>query len=233
MIPPKSLIQLVNVCTLDRINSLRVSSLLCLQNLCNIIGSADLGGPSAIYAVWLDLGQQVFQGAPAVDLLEASTALMRAALDHLRPNADLFAQMTDADLQLMLRGVKECAEPEIRANWLRMLGVLGCLLPEPLAKTCIAFIVLTSLDQEDAWTISEGADALMDMFSDNDWNEVVAELQLVAKTQELLKQLKTRLKQQKRELGERYAAVCTVRTNLTRFAKYMEEEQSKFVPSAK
>lgn len=158
---------------------------------------------------------------------------MRAALDHLRPNADLFAQMTDSDLQLMLRGVQECVEPEIRANWLRMLGVLGCLLAEPLAKTIIAFILVTSLEQDDAWTISEGADALMDMFSDNDWNQVVFDLQLVAKTQDLLKKLKTRVKQQKRELGERFAAVCTVRTNLTRFAKYMEEEQSKFTPAAK
>lgn len=193
----------------------------------------DLGGPAAIYAVWLDLGQQVFQGAQQPDLLEASTALMRATLDHLRTNRALFAQMTGSDLQLMLDGVRLCGgEPEIRANWLRMLGVLGVLLPEQLGQLCMVCIVETSVKDDDAWTISEAADALMDMFSDNDWLQVVHDLQLVRKTQELLGQLKARLRQQRRELGDRYAAVCTVRTNLQRFVKYMEDEQSKFRPAA-
>lgn len=216
-----------------RINTLRISSLLCLQNLCNVMCTEDLGGPSAIYSVWLDLGQQVFQGTQNPDILEASTALMRAALDHLRTNTDLFAQMTDNDLQLMLNGVQDCAEPEIRANWLRMLGVLGCLLPDVLVKKIIAFILETSLQEMDAWTISEATDALMDMFSDNDWDQIVLELNLVRKTKDLQRQLKTKLRQQKRELAERYPAVCTVRTNLSRFSKYMEEQQSKYAAQRK
>lgn len=43
----------------------------------------------------------------------------------------------------MLDGVRNCSMPEIRANWLRMLGTLGCLLPEPLVKVIVAFIVET------------------------------------------------------------------------------------------
>lgn len=196
----------------------------------------DLGGATAIYAVWLELGQQVFQGAQQPDLLEASTALMRATLEHLRANGELFAQMTANDLQLMLDGVRLCGEagePEIRANWLRMLGVLGVLLPEELGKLCMVCLVETSAQDMDAWTMSEAADALMDMFSENDWQQVVHDLGLVRKTQDLLGQLKARLRQQRRELGDRYAAVCTVRTNLARFVKYMESEQSKFRPATK
>lgn len=215
-----------------RCNTLRISSLLCLQNLCNVLSIDDLGGPAAIYAVWLELGQQVFQGDQQPDQLEASTALMRATLEHLRPNAALFGQMTGDDLQLMLDGVKQCGgEPEIRANWLRMLGVLGVLLPETLGKQCMVCIVETSVRDEDAWTISEAADALMDMFSDNDWQQAVHDLSLVRRTQELLVQLKACLRRQRRELGDRYAAVCTVRTNLARFVKYMEAEQAKFRPT--
>lgn len=212
---------------------MRISSLLCLQNLCNIMTTEDLGGPAAIYNVWLDLGQQVFQGTQQLDILEASTALMRAALEHLRTNADLFAQMTDNDLQLMLVGVQDCPEAEIRANWLRMLGLLGCLLPETLVKTIIAFILETCLKEQDAWTISEAVDSLMDMFSDNDWDEVSYELNLAQKSRQLLVQLKNKLRQQRRELGERYAAVCTVRTNLSRFSKYMEERQRTYTPKTK
>lgn len=46
-------------------------------------------------------------------------------------------------LQLILNGVKNCSMPEIRANWLRMLGTLGCLLNEALVRVIISFIVET------------------------------------------------------------------------------------------
>lgn len=210
--------------------TLRISSLLCLQNLCNLMTTDDLGGPSAIYNVWLDLGQQVFQGSQDEAILEASTALMRAALDHLRTSPELFKQMTENDLQMMLNGVQICSEPEIRANWLRMLGVLGCLLSEEQVKAIIDFILQQCFKETDVWTLSESVDALMDMFSDNDWNKICFELNLAQKIKDLEKVLKSKLRQQKRELAERYLAVCTVRTNLSRFAKYIEREQKKYKP---
>lgn len=194
------------------------------------MSTEDLGGPSAIYNVWLDLGQQVFQGTQNPDILEASTSLMRAALDHLKHSPDLFKQMTDNDLQLMLNGVQICTEPEIRANWLRMLGILGCLLSEVLVKVIITFILEASLKEQDVWTISEATDALMDMFTDNDWNQIVFELNLVSKSRELERLLKNKLRQQRRDLGERYPAVCTVRVNLSRFTKYIETQQRKYIP---
>lgn len=190
----------------------------------------DLGGPTAIYGVWLDLGQQVFNESANTAILEASTALMRATVAHLRSSPQLFKQMTESDLKLMLDGAQQCTEPEIRANWLRMLGVLGFLLPEPLVKVIIIFILDQSHRETDAWTLSEAIDTLMDMFSDNDWNQICYELNLAQKTKELEKSLKAKLRQQKRELADRYLAVCTVRTNLTRFTRYIESEQRKYKP---
>lgn len=209
---------------------LRFSSLLCLQNLCNIMIIEDLGGPLTIYNVWLDLGQQVFQSSQDPAILEASTALMRAALDHLRTSPDLFTQMSANDIEMMLNGVKICSEPEIRANWLRMLGVLGCLLKEAQVKVIIEFILEQCSKEMDAWTLSESIDALMEIFSDNEWNKIMFELNLTQKSKELQKLLKNKLRQQKRELGERYLAVCTVRTNLSRFVKYVEVEQKNYKP---
>lgn len=190
----------------------------------------DLGGPSAIYNVWLDLGQQVFQNNDDIALVEASTALMRATLEHLRSSPDLFQRMTDNDLQMMLKGGELCSEPEIRANWLRMLGVLGCLLPESSVKIIIECLLEQCFKETDVWTLSEALDALMDLFADNDWNQIAHELNLVQKSKELEKLLKNKLKQQKRELAERYLAVCTVRTNLSRFVRYVEGEQRKYKP---
>lgn len=192
----------------------------------------DLGGPAAIYNVWLDLGQQVFQNSQDDVLIEASTALMRATLEHLRTSPDLFKQMTQNDLELILKGAEMCNESEIRANWLRMLGVLGCLLPENLVKIIIECLLQQCNKEADAWTLSEALDALMDLFADNDWNQIAYELNLAHKSKELEKVLKSKLRQQKRELGERYLAVCTVRTNLSRFTRYVEAEQRKYKPIA-
>lgn len=194
------------------------------------MSTEDLGGSTAVYNVWLDLGQQVFQNSQDMSLVEASTALMRATLDHLRSSPNLFNQITQNDLEMMLKGAEVCSEPEIRANWLRMIGVLGCLIPENLVKKIIECLLQQCFKETDVWTLSEALDALMDLFSDNDWNQISHELSLAQKTKELEKILKNKLRQQKRELAERYPAVCTVKTNLSRFIKYVESEQRKYKP---
>lgn len=209
---------------------LRVSSMLSLQNLCNTMTIEDLGGPLAVYNVWLEVGQQVFQNRQDDEILEASTGLMRAALDHLRSSPELFMQMSENDIEMILNGTQACTVPEIRANWLRMLGVLGCLLQEVQVKIIIAFIVEESFKATDAWTLAEAIDALMDIFTDNDWNKILYELNLAQKTKVLDKILKNKLRQQKKELADRYLAVCTVRTNFSRFVKYVEAEQQKYKP---
>ena len=39
------------------------------------------------------------------------------------------------------------------------------------------------------------------------------------------------MRQQKRELGNRYPAIITVRNNLSRFCKYLETQQKTFKPA--
>ncbi|CAG9798168.1 unnamed protein product [Chironomus riparius] len=214
-----------------RQNSLRISTLICLHNLCNVMTTEELGGATAIYNVWLDLGQQIFQIQQDYESLEASTSLMRATLEHLKKSRDLFQQVSDSDLQLILDGIQNCDKSEVRANWLRMLGSLGCLLAEPLVKKITDFMLETTIKEDDVWTISEALDSFMDMFSDNDWNQIVHELNVVPKSKELEKILKTKMKQRKRELGDRYPAIVTIKTNFTRFCKYLETQQKSFVPN--
>lgn len=64
------------------------------------MNSDDLGGYNAIYNVWVDLGQQVFKGPKDTSILEPSTSLMRAALEHLKTEMELFNQMTQNDLEV-------------------------------------------------------------------------------------------------------------------------------------
>lgn len=79
---------------------MRISSLLCLQNLCNCLSAEDLGGHNAIYNVWVELGQQVFKGPKDPAVMEPSTSLMRASLEHLKTKKELFSQMTQNDLEV-------------------------------------------------------------------------------------------------------------------------------------
>uniref|UniRef100_A0A0A1XJ21 HEAT repeat-containing protein 3 n=1 Tax=Zeugodacus cucurbitae TaxID=28588 RepID=A0A0A1XJ21_ZEUCU len=222
----------VSVSLLIKVKNLRISSLLCLQNLCNALSPEDLGGAKAIYDVWVELGQQVFKGPQDVSVMEPATSLMRATLERLKTNKELFSQMVENDLELIFNGVKNCSVAEIRANWLRMLGTLGCLLPENLVRIIITFIVEACSDEEDVWTISEALDALMDMFADNDWPKLIIELNLPEVLKKLEKMFRNKMRQQRRELKERYPAVQTVRTNLTRFIRYMETEADKYARSA-
>ncbi|XP_067621525.1 HEAT repeat-containing protein 3 [Eurosta solidaginis] len=221
----------VSVELIMKVKNLRISSLLCLQNLCNALSPDDMGGPKAIYDVWVELGQLVFKGPQDVAVMEPATSLMRAALERLKTNKELFSQMADNDLELIFNGVKNCSVAEIRANWLRMLGTLGCLLSETLVRTIITFIIEACIEEDDVWTISEALDALMDMFGDNDWPTMIVELNLPEVLKKLEKMFKNKLRQQRRELKDRYPAVQTVRTNLTRFIRYMEIEADKYTKS--
>lgn len=81
---------------------MRISALLCLQNLCNALSSEDLGGAKAIYDVWVELGQQVFKGAQDVSVMEPVTSLMRATLERLKANKELFSQMVENDLEVYI-----------------------------------------------------------------------------------------------------------------------------------
>uniref|UniRef100_A0A182PM93 SYO1-like TPR repeats domain-containing protein n=1 Tax=Anopheles epiroticus TaxID=199890 RepID=A0A182PM93_9DIPT len=217
--------------TLKKLDAMRISAMLCLHNLCNNLSTEDLGGPAAVYNVWIDLGQQVFQGQRNEKLLEASTSLMRAALEHLRKSPELFQQMTENDLQLMLNGVTGCEDAEIRANWLRMLGILGCLLPEAHVKTIIDFVLNTCANEADVWVLAEALDSMMDIFADNDWHSIMHELGMIAKCQQLDRTMREKLKRDKRQLGDRFPAVSTVRTNLSRFCKYLETELKNYKPN--
>ncbi|XP_063699137.1 HEAT repeat-containing protein 3-like [Culicoides brevitarsis] len=215
---------------LKRYTRLRSSILMCLQNFCNVLTTEDLGGANAIYTVWLELGQQVFQEGASTDgqVVESITALMRAALDHLKKHPELFQQMTPNDLQLMLRGINSCSDSETRANWLKMLGVLGCVLQEPLTKEIVQFMTDICLKEEDCWTLSEAIDAFMDIFADNDWPRIICELNLTQKTKEIERIFKAKIRQNKKSLKDRFPVVNTVRSNLQRFCKYLESQEKSF-----
>lgn len=207
----------------EKVAKMRVSYLICLQNLCNVLSAEDLGGYSDIYNMWMNLGQQAFKGTEDAAVMEAITSLMRSSLSLLKSRRDLFGQMTENDLNMIIEGASKCTVMDIRVNWNRMLGTLGSLLSEPLVKAIVLFLLNSCGQEEDLWALSEGLDALMDIFAVEDWPQIIAELQMCDRVQALEELFKSKLRQQKRELKERKATIYTVKTNFSRFVSYLNK----------
>ncbi|XP_043654573.1 uncharacterized protein LOC122620944 [Drosophila teissieri] len=212
---------------MEKVAKLRVSYLICLQNLCNVLPLEDLGGCSNIYNMWMILGQQAFRGSEDVAVMEAITSLMRSSLSLLKSRKDLFSQMTENDLNMIIEGASKCTDINIRVNWNRMLGTLGSLLSEPLVKAIVLFLLTYCAQEDDLWALSEGLDALMDIFAVDDWPQIIAELEMCDRVQALEELFKSKLRQQRRELKERRATVQTVKTNFARFVFYLKKNCKK------
>ncbi|XP_016953953.1 uncharacterized protein LOC108027176 [Drosophila biarmipes] len=207
----------------EKVSKMRVSYLICLQNLCNVLPAEDLGGYSDIYNMWMNLGQQAFKGTEDLIVMEAITSLMRSSLSLLKARKDLFGQMTENDLNMIIEGARKCTDLNIRVNWNRMLGTLGSLLSEPLVKVITLYILTWCAEEEDLWALSEGLDALMDIFAVEDWPQIIAELEMCDRVQSLEVVFKSKLRQQRRELKERRATIYTVKTNFARFVSYLNK----------
>jgi len=207
----------------EKLSKMRVSYLICLQNLCNVLPAEDLGGYSDIYNMWMNLGQQAFKGTEDLTVMEAITSLMRSSLSLLKARKDLFGQMTENDLNMIIEGARKCADLNIRVNWNRMLGTLGSLLSEPLVKVITLYILTWCAEEDDLWALSEGLDALMDIFAVEDWPQIIAELEMCDRVQSLEVLFKSKLRQQRRELKERRATIYTVKTNFARFVSYLNK----------
>lgn len=152
---------------------------------------------------------------------------MRSSLSLLKSRKDLFGQMTENDLNMIIEGASKCTDINIRVNWNRMLGTLGSLLSEPLVKAIVLFLLTYCAQEDDLWALSEGLDALMDIFAVDDWPQIIAELEMCDRVQALEELFKSKLRQQRRELKERRATVQTVKTNFSRFVFYLNKNCKK------
>ncbi|XP_001359242.6 HEAT repeat-containing protein 3 [Drosophila pseudoobscura] len=207
----------------EKVSKMRVSYLICLQNLCNVLSVHDLGGHNDIYNMWFHLGQQAFKGTEEATIMEAITSLMRSALTLLKTRKDLFSQITENDLNMIIESAQKSTIMDIRVNWNRMLGTLGCLLSEALVKGIVQFLLNSCAQEEDLWAMSEGLDALMDIFADDDWPQIIADLNMCERVQTLEEQFKSKFRQQRRDLKERRPTIYTVKSNFSRFVFYLNK----------
>lgn len=209
----------------------------CLTNLISTLELDALGGTNNVYKMWIDIGTFVFKTADPSDtnLVESAAAALSAAIKKLsEPNVKVFDRLTLNDIEFMINGERRCPNPRVRMHLIRILGSLASILrfndnisPDhcELIKRISMFLLDNSLSESLVWIMAEAMDAIMDIFSDDDSEQIVRieqEIQLVEKLNALVPIFKRKLKQQKKNVGDNFATISTVNGNITRFIKYKE-----------
>ncbi|XP_026758786.1 HEAT repeat-containing protein 3 [Galleria mellonella] len=218
-----------------KLQTLQTRALLCINNIISTLPIEGLGGVNGVYKIWVDAGKLVFQqNSDNFSLIESATAVMRAALDKikLRENGNtsecnLFGDMALSDIEVMLIGIRECQMPEIRSNLLRMIGMLALLFVNNLNETTTdvickitEFILEQAHKENEVWVLAEALDTLIDLYSEDETDEIAAKVKLVDKLTVLAPIIKNKARQQKRLPKEYKVLVSTVVSNLPRFIKY-------------
>ncbi|XP_012263420.2 HEAT repeat-containing protein 3 [Athalia rosae] len=222
---------------LKQVHILRCRAFLCLNNLISSLDVDGLGGVDNLYRMWVEIGKVVFKEANPndIELLESATAAMRAALQKLvEIHADVFSQLKMIDVHVMLNGEQQCSNPNVRVNLVRILGNLALAFTSTdtangreLVKLLSEFLLNACTTESEVWVIAETLDALMDVYTEDETNELAAQVELVDKLRLIAPILNAKIRQQKKKLGDNFLVVSTVRTNLIRFIKYKGAQLAK------
>ncbi|CAD1473283.1 unnamed protein product [Heterotrigona itama] len=218
---------------LKQVHTLKCTTYLCLNNLISSLEVDALGGVENIYRMWMDIGTTVFKDTNPndIDLLESATAAMRAAIQKLsEEKTNIFNQLTLADIQPILNGERQCSNTNIRVNLIRTLGTLALILmnndiPEihELIKYVSTFLLDIYITEPSVWVIAESLDAIMDIYAEDNSDQLASEIKLVEKLHTLVPLFKNKMKQQRKNLGDNIAVVSTVNINIIRFINYKEK----------
>ncbi|XP_013191284.2 HEAT repeat-containing protein 3 [Amyelois transitella] len=224
-----------------KLHTLQTRALLCVNNMLSTLPLENLGGVNGIYKIWVDAGKLVFQQtSDNHNLLESATAVMRAALDKIKiteggniNDCNLFSDMALSDIEKMLMGITECQIPEIRSNLIRMIGILALLLMNNMTEvssnvicTITEFILDQAQKENEVWVLAEAIDTLIDLYSEDESDQLAAKVKLVDKLNLLAPSLRNKARQQKRLPKEYKVLVNTVVSNLPRFIKYKKQRVS-------
>ncbi|KAG8251774.1 hypothetical protein J6590_072615 [Homalodisca vitripennis] len=231
---PENVMDIITNCAQSRALAKRVVRLqccvyLCLNNLVSVVDMEQFGGPHALYSLVRSIFKQRLCLNPQqpgfecnAELIEASTAAIRAIL--LRLASFKFSDLGDInpyDLEEIFK-IGILPEPRVQANVARIVGTLGVLLvSNPLLVKMVGNYLLEAVERQQAlWLSAEALDSLMDVFADDCTDQTAAEINLVPRLQALTHRLKSKMRQERKTLGEHYPVVSTVMTNLSPFIKY-------------
>ncbi|PRD34735.1 UNVERIFIED_CONTAM: HEAT repeat-containing protein 3 [Trichonephila clavipes] len=116
---------------LKRLDVVRNTALLCLNNVIQKLKVDDLEGPSKLNELWLNLGKLLFETDIAdVEQVEAITRSLSAVARKLAEAkcSSYFSHMTESDLELLISICNKSHDSRIKVHMISILGIIGCLL---------------------------------------------------------------------------------------------------------
>ncbi|XP_074644939.1 HEAT repeat-containing protein 3-like [Tubulanus polymorphus] len=213
---------------LKSIHTLQSRALNNVNNMASNMEPDALGGLKNLHLLWLKLTQIAVTETAVKNegILEAVTGAMRAVVQRLAQlQSPEFKDVTLQDLNFLFEMGSKCNNADVRANTLRIVSTIGCMLaqqvtPHSLLKNIGLFLVELASNDSELWVTAEALDGLFDVFAEDHVDPIVKEIALVPKLKQIAPALKVKVQQQKKKLGEHLPIVTTARTNLNRFIKY-------------
>lgn len=164
-------------------------------------------------------------------------------LTNIHPVFNVTSNRSVSELIVYLAGkveeliIDKDATPElvkIRANirlkLYRLLGNIALILEKSSSENshesrkCISnFLLSMSKMEKEVWIMAECLDIIMDIFMEDETDQLAEEIELVDGLHCLVPIFKHKTQVQKKQLGDNAALVSTVNANIKRFIKYKEK----------
>ncbi|XP_077982591.1 HEAT repeat-containing protein 3-like [Glandiceps talaboti] len=220
---------------LTGLQTIQNRALVCLQNMISVIDTESLGGNEALTKLWQTLLALALEktATPTDEYIEAMTSALRALLQKMASNDQVPEGLSEEHLEALCELSRVSSNGNVRANIVGMLGSIGNLLAQKpdtdKLLTAIGNHLLDIISKDsELWVIAEALDAVFDTFGDGQSADNVAvQICLAGKLKQMLPVLKSKIRQGKRHLGDRYPVIMNARTNLIRFIKYKEEQAKR------
>ncbi|KAF8782676.1 HEAT repeat-containing protein 3-like [Argiope bruennichi] len=223
---------------LKRINTVRCTALLCLNNIIQKLKVDELGGPEKLWNLWLHLGTLLFKKTDLndTDQVEALTRVLSAVVKQLAEAkcSSQFSHMTESDLQLLMNISSQSQDSCIKVHIVYIMGTIGSMLgniDSPASASLIrvigSFLLDICLKSNDMWVTAETLDKIFDVFAEDHVDFIAREIGLIEKLTHLVPVLKAKIKQQKKNLSDHLVVITTAKTNLLRFIRYKNDLNKK------
>merc|ERR1719192_1834131 len=214
--------------------ALRTRALLCLSNLIEVLSIEEQGGATNLHSTWTHLGTLCLSAATHLgeELLEAATAALRAATSKMcaEPEGRKLFHLNASDLKQILDLYTSLGVASTRANIVQVVGeiagVAALAVGDTTSQEVLAglanWLLETGAKDESLVVAGEALDKFIDVFSEDNQDALFARLGLLQKTRHASNVFKTRLEQEKREVGSALPLLKQVLSNLQRFVKYKQ-----------
>ncbi|XP_032225464.2 HEAT repeat-containing protein 3 isoform X2 [Nematostella vectensis] len=220
---------------LTSLSMVQTRALICLNNITAAMETELLGGMDALGQLWTSLFDLTYSSdcrryvTSEEDFLEAATGVMRSLMDKFA-SARTPQYVTTDQVSILCQCTTNASCEAIRVKLISTLGYIGKLAATrddtgDVLKSLGVVLRDIAVSPSSLWVVAEALDAIFDTFADGPLvTSIASSIHLLVTLQQLVPVLKSRVKSERRLLGEHTHVVDAAKTNLTRFIKYYKNK---------